>query len=479
MYLNEIDKNFTLENTQYECKSRLDRDNILDWLKTVGGFANAEGGILYIGVEDKTSKLIGFTKADLDKEKLFFYQQIKQHMANIPSIVSSVVSYFINGGERYILKLTIQESKIKPIIVKYQEMPMIFMRRDGYTNSATIEEIQKMSREYKSPSYDTQITDIKYNRDDFKSFFQFFAERHEGKVPTDKELGSIGFFDDEMYLSQGAYLFSDKYEGEDTKVVCSLYKGITRGDDFVLASNPFSGNLIKTYEFIWDFVQTRMNHGFIKTEDSRINLDAFPARALFEAIINSLAHRDYFLSNSQISIDLFINRISISSPGSLFNGGDIPVTYNLDSFISRRRNKVISDIFVFAKAMEAKGTGFEKISFAYQDVNPLHKPFIFSKNNQFTIVLPDLTYKDGVKIEDDRLTLTGSISNSSRFDYQILAYCYANYRTAKEIAEYVHASDSTFFREKIDNLVKQEYLLPSKEGKAVSYLSNVDKVKLR
>ena len=37
----------------------------------------------------------------------------------------------------------------------------------------------------------------------------------------------------------------------------------------------------------------------IKLADSRIDIDAYPGRALFEGIINAVAHRDYFLDRTQ------------------------------------------------------------------------------------------------------------------------------------------------------------------------------------
>ena len=49
-----------------------------------------------------------------------------------------------------------------------------------------------------------------------------------------------------------------------------------------------------------------------------IGVDAYPARALFEGIINAIAHRDYFLDGTQIQVDMFKNRLEISSPGSFF-----------------------------------------------------------------------------------------------------------------------------------------------------------------
>ena len=62
MYLEEIVGNVQLENSTVECKSILNREDVVGWLKTIAGFANATGGDMYIGVEDKTNKLIGFDR---------------------------------------------------------------------------------------------------------------------------------------------------------------------------------------------------------------------------------------------------------------------------------------------------------------------------------------------------------------------------------------------------------------------------------
>ena len=71
MYLEEIIEDIQLESDRFESKSRLNRDDIVGWLKTIAGFANASGGDFYIGVEDKTNKLIGFDRAEADNERNF------------------------------------------------------------------------------------------------------------------------------------------------------------------------------------------------------------------------------------------------------------------------------------------------------------------------------------------------------------------------------------------------------------------------
>ena len=50
MYLEEIIENIQLENDKFEAKALLNRDDVVGWLKSIAGFANASGGDFYIGV---------------------------------------------------------------------------------------------------------------------------------------------------------------------------------------------------------------------------------------------------------------------------------------------------------------------------------------------------------------------------------------------------------------------------------------------
>lgn len=479
MLLKDIDESWDIEGKQIEFKARLSRDNLMSWLKTVDGFANAKGGIIYLGVEDKTTKLIGFEIEALDKEKLFFFNMLNQHFETLPDITTSILSYEINGKIRYLLKIEIKPASLKPIILKDKGMPMVFMRRDGFTNPATTEELIRMSKSSTGfLSFDTQHTEVRFDLKEFKSLSDFYNQRVEKQL-TEKKLGSIGFFEKEKMLNKGALLFKDGYRSELTKVVCSLYKGITRGDDCIVSSVSFSGNLIEDYQFIWDYIQPRINHGFVKQSTSRKDIISYPDRSLFEAIINSLAHRDYFLTGTQISIDIFVNRIVLTSPGSLFNTGDLSPTYDLNSFISRRRNELISSVFILCKAMEAKGTGFEKIQKDYEDADAIHKPYIFSSNNQFSIVLPDLSCELGAEIPFESLQLSKPIQGQSKYDLQILSYCYSREKTITEIVNKIKLSNSTFFRRNvIERLVKQGFLIETKRGNKSAYVSNKEIIRL-
>ena len=163
MNLKDINKDFITEDINYECKARLNDKDPLKWLKTVCAFANSNGGTIYCGVEDKTFKLIGYENYEIDKEKQYFYHNIKEHFQLHLNITSKIIPYLINDKTRYIIEFKIDESNTKPVILNYNGMPLIYIRRDGFTNIPTYEEIQSLALNTKNKHYDSQVLDIKYN----------------------------------------------------------------------------------------------------------------------------------------------------------------------------------------------------------------------------------------------------------------------------------------------------------------------------
>ncbi len=478
MKLSDLIPEFVCEDEKNECKARLDRTNLLGWLKTIDGFANNKGGRIYLGVEDKSYDVIGFDAQELDSEKLFLFNAVNQHFPIAPPIAVKAISYSLRDKERYILAVNVMESPAKPLMFKYKEMPMIFLRRDGFTNPATMEEILEMAKNNQSQSFDVQATDIDFDLSDFTQLSGFYKERTEREI-KEKDLASLGFFTQEKKLRRGALLFKDDYKGEETKVTCTTFNGLSKGDDYIVSTATYVGNLIGAFHFIWEYLKQRMNHGFVKYATGRKDIDAYPSRALFETIINALVHRDYLIDGTQISVDLFKNRLAITSPGKLIAGGSLEPTYDLSSFPSSRRNELLAKVFVHCKAMEAKGTGFEKISEDYKAEDAYHKPFIFSKNNHFTTVLPDITYQEGLTPEASIITVIGETNVSERYSSPILLYCLKEKRTVNQITAYLNVSNSTYFRRKVlDELVQRKYLLLSKEGDVSKYLTNREMIEI-
>ena len=467
-----------LENSRMECKARLNRQDVLGWLKTVAGFSNARGGVLYIGVEDKTNKLLGFDRKEADNERNYFNQQAMEHLSPFPPIKIDFLSYKLREKERYILRILVSESPAKPVILKYQGIPSIYMRREGFTNGATYEEIISMSLKSSRLQYDAGLSNALYDRTKFSKLLAFYEEHNERPF-SEKAMRSLGFFDKEGTLYNGALLFQDDYQGGKTAVQCSLFSGVNRGSTRILAINHFSGPLTDSIEYMMTFVEQRMNHAVVKMDNAHVNIDAYPVRALFEGIINAIAHRDYYLDGTQIQVDMFKDRLEISSPGGFYQGEVFGKSYDLSNIISKRRNELICGVLVACKVMEAAGTGFDKIMEEYADADESHKPYIFSATDHFTLVLPDLTYQDGIADTDLPKLRFAEVSDGSKYDEKILSFCYYKARKSSEIAEHIGIRDSSYFRKNIlDNLVSQGYLDREKVSRAWFYKADRGMVEL-
>lgn len=480
MYLEEIVENVELESDKCECKSRLNREDVVGWLKSIAGFSNASGGDFYIGVEDKTNKLIGFNRKEADNERNYFNNQVNEHLSPKPQMKVSFVRYEANGNERFIIHVYIPESVVKPVILKYKNIPSIFMRRDGFTNGATYEEIIEMSVKSRNTQFDFLLSDKKYEAENYKTLQEFYALHNNGKELSEKALMSMGFYNENGLLVNGAVLFGDDYQGKKTEVVCSVFSGFNKGSERIVTVNRFHGNIIADINYMIEFVEQRMNHSMIKLDNTRKNIDAYPKRALFEGVINAVAHRDYFLDGTQIQMDMFKDRLEISSPGGFYRGEKIGKTYDLSGIISKRRNELITSVLVNCNVMEAAGTGFEKIMEEYQNVDETHRPYIYSSSDHFTLVLPDLTYSDGVEDSGVPNILFAPVPNGTVYDEKVLSFCYYQAHKVSEIVSYLGVSDSTYFRKQVlENLVENQYLEKNKVSRASYFKTNPEMVRIQ
>lgn len=479
MFLEEIVDTSLLEDNDVECKGKLDRNNVIGWLKTFAGFANANGGTIYVGVEDKSNKLIGLDRASADSERNYFNNQVNEHISPRPPYKINFIRYEIRGKELFVLEIKVESSPIKPVVLKYDGVPSIFMRREGFTGGATYEEIISMSIHSQSASFDTLLSDQEYHADDYQSLRDFHSQHTEGKELTGKALASLGFFNEAGMLANGAVLFRDGYKDHKTDVQCSVFSGFTKGSERIVSVNRFSGNITETIDYMYSFVLQRMNHTIVKLDNSHVEIDAFPKRALFEGIINAVAHRDYFLDGTQIQVDMFRDRLEISSPGSFYHGDPLPKTYDLSRIISKRRNELICGVLVQCEVMEAAGTGFDKIIDEYEAADKAHRPYIYSATDHFTLVLPDMSYADGISSSLLPALEFPPVPDGSRFDEDILSFCYDRARKSSEIASYLGISNSTHLKEKIlGTLVSNGYLSKEKGSRSFFFKTNPDMVRV-
>ncbi len=477
MTIQELLHNDFFEDKKNEAKLRLDEKDPTSWLKTVAAFANSDGGTLYVGVKDD-GQLAGFSKIEIDHVVLYFSSQVSQHISPRPLYQCSYLKHGEDPDFRYVIAIEISPSSSKPVYFTYKGNQSVFLREHGYVRLATREEIGAMYMSAENVPFDMQRSEVKYDPKDFTKLFRRYKE-NTGKDLNEKALASIGFFDGEGYLRLGALFFKDDYQDDRLMVKACQWVGLDRSGDVLLHPKTWSCCLLDEADLCMDFVLSHSAEGFKKEERSRSAVFSYPKRSIFEAVINALAHRNYYLYGSFVQLDLFPDRLEISSPGSLPGLGEgEEKIYDLFSIRPQSRNPLIAKVFQLLRMMEALGTGFDKIGADYVDKGETHRPFARNVHGAFTLTLPDLFFQSGV-VGEEKLPIVahGVIQEMSPYDDRILSYCYLKERSATEIASFLSITVSTHLRNDIlGSLVKQGYLTTGKKGKSTLYRSNPEKV---
>ncbi len=128
------------------------------------------------------------------------------------------------------------------------------------------------------------------------------------------------------------------------------------------------------------------------------------------------------MDGTQIQLSIFRDRLEIISPGGFFQREKIQKTYDLSSIISKRRNELICNVLVKCNAMEASGTGFEKIEEACLSADERHKPYICTESDHFKLVLPDLTCEAGTQDNDIPAVEFIPVADGTKHDKAVLGY---------------------------------------------------------
>lgn len=121
------------------------------------------------------------------------------------------------------------------------------------------------------------------------------------------------------------------------QAVC--YRGIERNAAFQLDAKDIKGPLDAQIRDACKFVERNMRVYAIKAPH-RIETPQFSMNAVFEAVVNAVAHRDYSIYGSKIRLHLYSDRLEIFSPGTF------PNTMTIDSLSERQsaRNELISSL---------------------------------------------------------------------------------------------------------------------------------------
>ncbi|MFZ3167233.1 MAG: ATP-binding protein [Candidatus Methanoperedens sp.] len=167
-------------------------------------------------------------------------------------------------------------------------------------------------------------------------------------------LNKLNLIKDDMLLRAVDVLFCDNNSLE---VQAAVFAGVDKLT--FLDIKQFKGNIFNLLEQSESYIKEHMNWRAKFVGRERVEIPEVPVRAITEAIVNSLCHRDYNNPKGN-EIAIFKDRIEI------YNPGQFPEEYSPFDFIkgeerSILRNPLIAHTLYLSKEIERWGSGIRRI----------------------------------------------------------------------------------------------------------------------
>ena len=171
------------------------------------------------------------------------------------------------------------------------------------------------------------------------------------------------------------------------------YRGKEQDSNYQIDAQKICGPLNRQIEQTMTFLRRNQTVSAVKVPH-RVEMKQFSERAVFEAIVNAAAHRDYSIFASKIRFFMFDDRLEIYSPGAL------PNTVTIESIALRQatRNELITSLLAetpVAGTVGKVGRGF------YMEKRGDGVPIILSESKKLSGKKPIYSL-----IDDSELLLT-------------------------------------------------------------------------
>ena len=409
--------NYIGEATAYDKKLMLERKDPTSWLKSVSAFANTQGGRLLFGVAND-GVLVGLADAQGDAE--FISEAIKAQMDPVPEIDLSLHE---EDGKRFVV-VEIKAGLETPYYTFVKGHRDAFIRIGNESVRADAIQLKRLVLKGAHRSWDSLPSQYKLTDFSFEVLrATYFEKRHKSFQDTD--FASFGLVGEGGWLTNAGALLADRSPVRHSRVFCTRWKGVTKAHGLMeaLSDHEYSGGLISLLRSAKGFVDVNTRMMWRKTSNGRVEYPEYPDAAVEEGIVNGLIHRDYLELGSEVHIDIFDDRMEITSPGGM-PSGERAQELDLRKVISLRRNPVIADLFQRLELMERRGSGFKKILDAYAFESEKRGesivPQLESTNSAFFLTLPNLNYgriingvaSSSISTERDTVAKTGTITKN-------------------------------------------------------------------
>jgi len=323
-----------------------------EYLKWICGFANANGGTLFIGKDD-TGNVVGLKDA-------------KKLLEEIPNKVRDTLGFLVDVN----LHQT-DQGKFIEILVEQYPYPVNYKGQYHYRSGSTKQELKgasldKFLLQRKGKRWDgVPVPNVSTN-DLKQETFDFFRKRAFRSQRIDEEslADSNEHLVENLQLREGEFLKRATillfHKNPEKYITGSYIKiGFFESDSDLRYQDEIHGNLSEQIEKTIGLLFTKYIKALISYEGlNRVETYEYPKEAIREALLNAIAHKDYS-GGVPIQISVYKDKLMI------WNEGQLPENWTvknlLEKHASRPYNPDIANTLFRSGYIESWGGGTIKI----------------------------------------------------------------------------------------------------------------------
>lgn len=320
------------------------------WLKSVSAFANGQGGSLFFGIDDNGG-IIGLD--DVQHVSQSISTRIRDLMDPLPDV--ELIPHEVEGKK--ILQVKVSSGHYTPYYYIGDGQRMAFIRVGDESLPATAEQMVRLVLKGSNKTYDSLLTDYKEEDNTFIILANTFKTRTNQEW-NKKFLLSFGLITNTGALTNAGALFADDCPLWQSRLYCTRWDGNDKSD--AINDAEFTGNILLLLREAMNFVKSNTKKGWEKLPDGRKNKPEYAERAVLEAMVNHFIHRDYTVMGGEVHLDIYDDRLTVTSPGGMYNGSLIQ-DLDIAEVSSERRNPILANVMAQLDYMEKRGSGLTRI----------------------------------------------------------------------------------------------------------------------
>ena len=303
------------EDSTIEFKRELPhRESLAD---EIAAFANAVGGVILIGVDDN-SEIVGVDRQDLDRTE----RTVVEICRDIDPMVH-ILTKKLRIDDKNLLKIEVPRS-----LFVHESSGRYFIRQDSSKRRMTTEQLGRLLQSRSQAhriAFDEQFVPNTHKDTLKETLYQRFIT--EGATDREKIEDlllkrRLLVKEDQEYRASVAGLLMCHDRPDDylynSFIQAVFYNSVKKDANYQIDAKDFRGTLDQQIVDAFKFVE-RYNQVSARKEIGRIERSQYSMRAVFEAVVNAVVHRDYSKAGSKIRLFMFTDRLELYSPGALAN----------------------------------------------------------------------------------------------------------------------------------------------------------------